>query len=134
MQFHHEVKTIRKLIADTYGEDSVATLYSETKDKDGSINKFKNNEVRYLIAHPKSAGHGLTFINCNTMVFYSLDYSYESHAQARERIHRIGQKNSCLYLYIIAKDSIDGQLLKVLQKKQSLQDIVYALVREKPKK
>jgi len=134
VQFHHEVKTIRKLIADTYGEDSVATLYSETKDKDGSINKFKNNDVRYLIAHPKSAGHGLTFINCSTMVFYSLDYSYESHAQARERIHRIGQKNSCLYLYIIAKDSIDGQLLQVLQKKQSLQDIVYAIVRERSKK
>lgn len=134
VQFHHEVETIRRLIADRYGEDSVATLYAETKDKDGAISRFKNNKVRYLIAHPKSAGHGLTFTNCSTMIFYSLDYSYESHAQARERIHRIGQKNSCLYIYIIAKDSIDEQLLMVLQKKQSLQDIVYAIVRERPKK
>ena len=68
------------------------------------------------------------------MVFYSLDYSYESHIQARDRVHRIGQKNSCLYIYIIAKDTIDEELLKVLQKKQTLQDTVYAIVRNAAKK
>ena len=134
VQFHQEVEKIERLISEKYGADKVVTLYSETKDKDGSINKFKNNEARYLIAHPKSAGHGLTFINCSTMVFYSLDYSYESHIQARDRVHRIGQKNSCLYIYIIAKDTIDEELLKVLQKKQTLQDTVYAIVRNAAKK
>ncbi len=134
VQFHQEVHVIEKMIAAKYGSDQVATLYSETKDRDDSINRFKNGAVRYLIAHPKSAAHGLTFVNCKTMVFYSLDYSYEAHAQARDRIHRIGQKNSCLYIYIVARDTIDGELMKVLQRKQGLQDTVYALVRNKTKK
>jgi SNF2 family DNA or RNA helicase len=134
VQFHQEVEAIHRLISQKYGADKVATLYSKTKDKDGSINKFKTNQVRYLIAHPKSAGHGLTFTNCSTVVFYSLDYSYEAHIQARDRIHRIGQKNSCLYIYIIAKDTIDEELLKVLQRKQTLQDTVYAIVRNATKK
>ena len=129
-QFHHEVEVIQKLIS-KYGSGQVVTLYADTKDKDDSISKFKNNQARYLIAHPRSGGHGLTFTNCKTMIFFSLDYSYEAHSQARDRIHRIGQKNSCLYIYISAKDSIDEELLKVLQKKQNLQDAVYAIVRNK---
>jgi SNF2 family DNA or RNA helicase len=68
------------------------------------------------------------------MVFYSLDYSYESHAQARDRVHRIGQKKSCLYLYIVARDTIDEELMKVLQRKKGLQEAVYVLVGNKTKK
>mgnify|MGYP001595129440 CR=1 FL=1 len=134
VQFRHEVEAIEKFIGEKYGADQVATLYAGTKDKDASINRFKNNQVRYLIAHPKSAAHGLTFVNCNVMVFYSLDYSFETHTQARDRIHRIGQKNSCLYIYIMAQGTIDEALLKVLQRKQSLQEAVYALVRDAAKK
>ena len=134
VQFRHEVEAIEKFIREKYGSDQVATLYAGTKDKEGSINRFKNNRVRYLIAHPKSAAHGLTFVNCSVMVFYSLDYSFETHAQARDRIHRIGQKNSCLYIYIMAQGTIDEVLLKVLQRKQSLQEAVHALVRDAAKK
>lgn len=134
VQFHHEVAVIEKMISEKYGADQVATLYADTKDKDDSINRFKNNQVRYLIAHPKSAGHGLTFVNCSTMVFYSLDYSYETHSQARDRIHRIGQNKSCLYIYIVAQGTIDRELLKVLNRKQILQEAVYAIIRDKAEK
>ncbi len=134
VQFRHEVEAIENLLSEKYGADQVTTLYAGTKDKDASINRFKNNQVRYLIAHPKSAAHGLTFVNCSVMVFYSLDYSFETHTQARDRIHRIGQKKSCLYIYIMAQGTIDEVLLRVLQRKQSLQEAVYALVRDAAKK
>ena len=132
-QFHYEVEVIHKLISEKYGADQVVTLYADTKNREDSIAKFKNG-TRYLIAHPKSAGHGLTFTNCSAMVFFSLDYSFETHAQARDRIHRIGQNKSCLYIYIIAKGTIDEELLKVLHKKQSLQESVYAIIRNRTEK
>ena len=129
---------IQKFIAQKYGEDKVVTLFSETKNKDDSIYKFKNtaqySTAQYLIAHPQSAGHGLTFTNCNTAVFFSLDFSFESHIQARNRIHRIGQKNNCLYIYIIAEDTIDEELLNILQKKKTLQAAVYDIVVNKARK
>jgi len=131
VQFHHEINVIYGMLSEKYGSNQIATLYSETQNKDTSIKKFQNGDVRYLIAHPKSAAHGLTFVNCKTMIFYSMDYSYESHTQARDRIHRIGQKNNCLYIYMIATGTIDEQLLLVLQKKKGLQDAVYAIVRNK---
>ncbi len=129
VQFHHEVDMVAEMIQAKFG--NVAMLYSKTEDRDGVITAFQNGEVQYLIAHPKSAAHGLTFVQCSVMVFFSLDYSYESHAQARDRIHRIGQHTTCLYIYLIAKDSIDEQLLDVLHRKDTLQEAVYALVRKR---
>lgn len=141
VQFHYEVESIRAMLAKKYGDEQVVTLCSETDNREESIRKFQQGHARYLIAHPKSAAHGLTFVNCSTMIFFSMDYSYESHEQARNRIHRIGQKNSCLYIYLIAKGTIDETLLNVLQKKQRLQDAVYSIVKgatnvvgNKPKK
>lgn len=129
VQFHQEVDAVSKMLSEKYGTEQVVTLYADTEDKDDSIRRFKTGQARYLVAHPKSAGHGLTFTNCSVMVFYSLDYSYETHTQARDRIHRIGQHHSCLYIYLLAKKTIDGHLLKVLQKKQGLQEAVHALIR-----
>lgn len=131
VEFHYEIEQISAMLAKKYGADQVVTLYSGTTDKDESIRKFQSKEVRYLVAHPKSAAHGLTFVNCDTIVFYSLDYSWESHEQARNRTHRIGQKNKCLYIYLIAKGTIDETLLGVLQKKKDLQELVYAITRNK---
>lgn len=129
IEFKHEVETIKAMLAKKYGEDQVVTLYSGTDNRDDSIVRFQQGKARYLVAHPKSAAHGLTFVNASTMIFYSLSYSYESYEQARNRIHRIGAKKSCLYIHLIAKNTIDEELLKVLQRKQDLQDAVYKITK-----
>lgn len=128
VQFHHEIDVISEML--TKKGRSFVTLYADTEDKDASIKAFQNNTAQYLICHPRSAGHGLTFVNCSTAVFLSVDYSYEAHAQARDRIHRIGQKNNCLYVYILAKDTIDEAVMNILSKKQSLQDVVHEIMKE----
>lgn len=126
VQFHEEVDAITAALraeGKTY-----TTLYAGTDDREASIKAFQQGEAQYLIAHPRSAAHGLTFVNCSASVFFSLDYSYEAHAQARDRIHRIGQTKKCLYVYLVAENSIDGMVLDVLHKKKSLQDIFHELV------
>ena len=85
--FHYEIEKIRNDLG-----GSACTLYGKTKDREDSINGFKEGRYKYLVAHPKSAGHGLTFVNCHTQVFFSLDYSWESYEQARGRTDRAGQK------------------------------------------
>jgi len=120
IQFRHEVEYISKVLF-----DKCVTLYAETKDKEDSITRFKNGAAQYLIAHPRSAAHGLTLTNCSTEIFYSLDYSYEAHSQAQDRIHRISQTKNCLYIYLLASKTIDYDILDVLDRKKSLEDIVH---------
>jgi len=127
VQFHQEINDISKMIEHNL-KKSFATLYSKTQDRDKSIDDFKRGKVQYLIAHPKSAAHGLTFTNASTAIFYSCDYSFESHYQAKQRIHRIGQKNSCLYVYLHTENTIDLDIYNVLTKKSTLQESIYAIL------
>lgn len=117
LQFHKEFEILEKLIPNH------ATLYSLTKDRDKSIEDFKAGRVQYLLAHPKSGGHGLTLTNCDTMIFFSLDYSFEGIEQARGRIHRPGQNNKCTYIYLIASKTIDEDIKNALDKKENLQTL-----------
>lgn len=117
IQFHKEVEMLSKHL------DNFVTLFSETKDRDKSITEFKEGRAKYLIAHPKSGGHGLTFTNCDTMIFFSIDYSFEGIEQAKGRIHRPGQTNKCTYFYILAKGTIDYDIKVALDKKEDLQTL-----------
>ena len=118
LQFHKEFEMLQKHIK------NYTTLYSLTKDRDQSIQDFKTNKVQYLLAHPKSGGHGLTFTNCDTMIFFSIDYSFEGIEQAKGRIHRPGQLNKCTYFYLLAKGTIDYDIKQALDKKEDLQALV----------
>lgn len=121
-QFHAEIEAIAAML--TEQGKTYAMLYSETKDKDASIKAFQNGEAQYLLAHPRSAGHGLTFTCSSTEIFYSMDYSYEAYEQARNRIHRIGQTKACLYIHLLAKATVDREIYSVVKRKSTLQELV----------
>jgi len=116
LNFHAEFNNLMKVLK------NYTTLYSLTKDKEESIEGFKSGKYQYLLAHPRSGGVGLTFTNCDTCIYYSIDYSFESNSQSRGRVHRPGQKNKCTYIYLLAKDTIDYEIKHALEHKQGLQE------------
>lgn len=118
-QFHWEVDAIFDMLLPSY---SIVRLYGQLnqEQKDRNIKGFQDGKARFMIAHPKSGGMGLTFTNCSYMIWFSLSYSQEEHSQANDRIYRIGQKNNCTYIYMLAKDTIDEIIFKALRKKQNL--------------
>jgi SNF2 family DNA or RNA helicase len=89
-------------------------------DRTSSIEGFQEGDFDVLLGHPKSMGHGLTFVNCSDMIFASHDYSYENFYQVMQRIHRIGQHKPCTYYHLVAKDTVDVDILNALRKKRSL--------------
>ena len=124
-QFHEEIETISAALG-----DKARTLYSKTEDKDDNIRAFKENQYRYLVAHPRSGGHGHTFVNASVEIFYSLDYSWEAYEQSRGRVHRAGQTQKVTYIHILAKDTIDETILGVLQRKADAAQILYEVMNE----
>jgi len=127
--FKWDINKICSTLQDRFGEGCYRTLYSATKDHQASINEFKGGEARFLVANPHSAAHGLTFTNCSLETFFSLDYSYEYYVQAKARIHRAGQTKSCTYVHLVAKDTIDEQILKCLREKGDVNQIAYEMMR-----
>jgi SNF2 family DNA or RNA helicase len=88
---------------------------------DGSRNdaeRFKTGKTDVLIVNYASGATGLNLQRASTVVFYSLTYSYTLYSQALSRIHRIGQTEKCVYIHLIAEDTIDERILRALQNKE----------------
>ena len=77
-------------------------------------------------SHPQSGGIGLN-LQCNTgelaqCVWYDLPYSSENYIQANARVYRQGQTKPVIIHHLTMENSIDNQVIKVLEGKCSVQE------------
>jgi len=106
-QYIHEYKMISTLLKKMRIKHEL--INGSVKNKEERIDAFiKNNDCKGLIAHPRSGGEGLNLQVANTSIFYSNGYIGNIlREQAEGRTHRTGQKNVCVYIDIVMKDTID---------------------------
>ena len=85
------------------------------------MEQFQNEpEVMAFVGQIATAGLGITLTAASTMVFYSLDYSMSNFEQTKARIHRVGQRMPCTYLYLVAWGTVDEKVLLALKNKADL--------------
>ena len=118
------------IFRESYPDESYIVGHQRTSDQEENIRRFKNGDARILFANMQASKYGLTFTNCNNVIYYSLTYSLDDLYQSQERIHRIGQTKNCNYIYLIAKDTIDKKIYRAVTKKQSLNDMLYEMIEE----
>ena len=102
-----------------------ALIYGATTDRADQVKKFQEDpEVKVFIGQLQTTGMGLTLTAANVAVFYSLDFSYANYEQSRARIHRIGQKQKCLYIHLVGKGTVDEKILNALKHKGDIAKIM----------
>ena len=92
---------------------------------DDNIAAWRRGEIRMLLAHPQSGGIGLN-LQCNVgdtaqTVWFDLPWSSENYIQANARIYRQGQEKPVIIHHLTVTNSIDEQVVKVLDGKINLQ-------------
>lgn len=96
-------------------------ICGEVKNRAEQIEKFQNdNEYKVFVGQLQTTSMGITLTSASTCVFYSLSYNYADYIQAKARIHRIGQINKCVYIHLVAKDTIDETVMGALQRKEDI--------------
>jgi SNF2 family DNA or RNA helicase len=92
-------------------------------DKEQStIDRWNRGEIKMLLAHPMSAGHGLNLQSGGSMiVWFGLNWSLELYQQFNGRLHRQGQEKPVRIIHIVCKDTIDQRVLKALSDKSATQ-------------
>ena len=100
-------------------------------DTDESIRRWNSGEIPVALIHPASAGHGLNLQSGgNTIVWFGLTWSLELYQQTNARLWRQGQtENTVVIQHIVAKGTIDEQILKALRKKDGTQAALIAAVK-----
>lgn len=118
-RFVPEIEAICKLLEEKGIKHSV--ISGEVRNRTEQVWQFQENpEVKVFVGQIQTTGLGLTLTAASTAVFYSMDFNYANYSQARARIHRIGQRNACTYIHLVAKGTIDEKVLKALQRKEDV--------------
>lgn len=121
--FHEEVSILYDFLTTEYGKESTVcyTGLQSIEARENNLQAFKNNkDTRFLLLNPATGAFGLNLQFCHIMYFYSLPVSPEQFWQLKERIHRIGQKDFCIYKYALYKNSIDERIKFLLDRKEEL--------------
>jgi len=96
---------------------------------EGDVRKTKADwnagKIDLLLAHPQSVGHGQNIqFGGNLMVWFDLVWDLEVFQQMCKRLHRPGQKRPVTIHHILAKNTVDEDILPRLQDRAATQDSI----------
>ncbi|GFH40251.1 DEAD/DEAH box helicase [Lactococcus insecticola] len=87
------------------------------------IQDWNEGKIEVAMIHPASAGHGLNLQSGgSTLVWFGLTWSLELYQQTNARLWRQGQNDTVVIHHIIAKDTIDEDVMKTLKLKEKTQN------------
>lgn len=91
--------------------------------KDGAIEAWDQGRIKIMLAHPKSAGHGLNLQHGgNHIIWYGLTWSLELWQQFNARLEREGQTKKVIIHRIIITGTVEEKIIEALDNKKSIQD------------
>lgn len=96
------------------------------------IEDWNKGKIPLAVIHPASAGHGLNLqTGGSTLVWFGLTWSLELYQQCNARLHRQGQTDTVVIHHIIAKSTIDEDVMAALQRKEKIQNALINAVKAK---
>lgn len=93
----------------------------EIKTKE-DIADWNARKIPVAVIHPAAAGHGLNLQSGGcTLVWFSLTWSLELYEQTNARLYRQGQKETVVIHHLLAKGTIDEDVMNALAHKNKTQ-------------
>lgn len=124
-RFIPEVHEIQNVIAGLFkgtGMQQVAIYGAIKKEERGEIiRQFQEYpKTTVIVGQIDTLGVGVTLTAADTCVYYSKNFNYATYEQSLSRIHRIGQRNTCTYISLIAEKTVDENIEAALAKKEDM--------------
>lgn len=125
--FKHDYDRISKMLTKN-------KIKHQTLNTSDDIKMWNNGEIQVALLHPASAGHGLNLqYGGNIIVWFGLTWSLELYQQANARLHRQGQKETVIIHHLIAKGTVDEDVMNALANKEVNQNMLLEAVKARIK-
>lgn len=100
-------------------------LDGRTRDRQARVERFQNDpDCRLFLISLKAGGLGLNLTAAEYVYLLDPWWNPAVEAQAIDRSHRIGQRNTVFAYRLIARDTVEQKILDLQQKKRDLADAI----------
>jgi len=100
-------------------------LTGSTRKREEAIEKFTKGDATIFLISLKAGGVGLNLVEADTIIHYDPWWNPAVENQATDRAYRIGQDKAVFVYKLIVENSIEEQIIKLQEKKKSLQAGIY---------
>lgn len=115
--FAHHINIQNEIAAEIEALQITGGMSAEEKEK--IINEF-NNSNKSIVVSIKSGAEGMNLQSSSTVIFTELGWTPGEMLQAEDRVHRIGQNNAVNIYYLIAKNTIEEEIINMLNRKEKI--------------
>ncbi len=104
-----------------YPQSFIITGEIKPEDRMKRITEFeKNPRILFLFATMQTTGTGFNLTSSSEVLFMELGWTPAEHKQCEDRCWRIGQKHKVNVNYLVAKNTIDEDIIEVLNNKSEV--------------
>lgn len=119
-QFRQAIEKFSERLDDAgIGWVSVTGTVSQDDRREATRKIQEDDETRVMLATIEASAHGFTWTSADTAVFLDRHWTPAINKQAEDRIHRIGQNNSVNIINLVAKDTVEERMEKLLERKET---------------
>ena len=97
-----------------------STPVEERQQLVDDFNKEADENYNIFLLSSKAAGCGINLTAANYVILYDVDYNPQNEKQAEDRCHRIGQEKIVNVIRMVAKDTVEEDILKMSMLKMKL--------------
>ena len=101
-----------------FGDIAIKITGEQTPEqKQAAVDEFQDGNKKIAICNIIAGGTGITLTKAKTIVFNDYSWLPSDHAQAEDRIHRIGQTEKCTIYYMFGENTFDEDITNKLSEK-----------------
>jgi len=99
---------------------SYVALGGDTRDRGNLIEEFQHGDAKLFLCNIAVGKYSLTLTSSATIIYYSMGFGIEEFIQSSDRIHRISQNRTCLYLPLLTVGGMDEYIYDVVSNKMKI--------------
>lgn len=87
-----------------------------------AVDAIQNGDARFICINQSAGSHGITLTRASYAFYYGNHASLELRLQSEDRIHRIGQTTTPVYIDYFVPDTVEERIFDLLRNKKQLGD------------
>lgn len=117
--FQNDLMKLSEIVIDS--DRPVSIINGDTKD----LSAYENFENSVTLIQYQAGAMGLNLQKSNKILYFTPPLSSELFEQSKKRTHRIGQKRTCFYYYLICRNSVEEKIYGTLKMRRDFTERLF---------